>query len=313
MRTSATKQPRPAVRDLAERWDKLQALDEGIGQIGAFSKVTARGPHRARGWDDEGVVLKSDLPELELVEFEIRLLNARVDRAKQHFEAFGHTWAEYLAARPHSLEHAVEEDGIVVLRLSRRTPLPVELSLLFGEFLYELRAALDNCLYAAAVLVSGENPPPSATRLEWPVRLTPKEWKDQSKRYQDLPLEIVEALEAIQPYQAELPGWNSLGILHDLARVDRHRSPHGLGLYLAHLRLAFDPSVIKIIDCGRPRFVHQGDEVVRLRVGHDVELSPGNFDLKMEFEVDVTDVPEVLGPSGSWVVLGVRCTCACAH
>lgn len=243
--------------------------------------------------------MKSDLPELELVEFEIRLLNARVDRAKQHFEAFGHTWAEYLAARPHSLEHAVEEDGIVVLRLSRRTPLPVELSLLFGEFLYELRAALDNCLYAAAVLVSGENPPPSATRLEWPVRLTPKEWKDQSKRYQDLPLEIVEALEAIQPYQAELPGWNSLGILHDLARVDRHRSPHGLGLYLAHLRLAFDPSVIKIIDCGRPRFVHQGDEVVRLRVGHDVELSPGNFDLKMEFEVDVTDVPEVLGPSGS--------------
>jgi hypothetical protein len=260
---------------------------------------TARGPHRAGGRDDDGVVLKSHLPVFEPVEFEIRLLNARVDRAKQHFEAFGHTWAEYLAARPHSLDHTVEEDGIVVLRLLRRTPLPVELSLVFGEFLYELRAALDNCLYAAAVLVSGENPPPSATRLEWPIRLTPKEWKDQSKRYQDLPLELVEALEAIQPYQAELPGWNSLGILHDLARVDRHRSPHGLGLYLAHLRMAFDRSVIEIIDSGRPRFVHQGDEIVRLRVGHEVELSPENFDLKMEFEVDVTDVPEVLGPSGS--------------
>lgn len=241
--------------------------------------------------------MKSHLPVFEPVEFEIRLLNARLNRAKQHFEAFGHSWAEYLAARPHSLDHTVEEDGIVAVRLVRRMPLPVELSLVFGEFLYELRAALDNCLYAVAVLVSGQNPPPSAARLEWPIRLTPKEWKDQSKRYQDLPLEIVEALEAIQPYQAELSGWNSLGVLHDLARVDRHRSPHGLGLYLADLRMVFDRSMIEVVTSGRPRFIHDGDEIVRLRVGQAVVLSPENFDLKLEFDVDVTDVPEVLGPS----------------
>ena len=244
-------------------------------------------------------VLKSNLSEFEAVEFEIQLLNARIERARKHYAEFGEVWAEYLSDRPHSLEHTSEEDGTVAVRLQRTVPLPVALSISFGEFLYELRAALDNCLYAAAVLVSGQNPPPSAKRLEWPIRLTHKEWKDQAKRYQDLPPELVTALEAIQPYHAELPGWNSLGLLHDLARVDRHRSPHGLGLYLAHLRLVVDQSRIEVINFSQAQFIDQGDELVRLRVSQGTMLSPENFDLELEFDVDVTDVPAVAGPSGA--------------
>ena len=37
---------------------------------------------------------------------------------------------------------------------------------------------------------------------------------------------------------------------------------------------------------------------MRLRVAEGVELSPRNFDLDLEFEVDVTDVRESPGPSG---------------
>lgn len=254
--------------------------------------------------------MKSHLPVLEPVESEIRLLNARLDRAKQHYESFGTFWAEYLAARPHSLDHTSEEDGTLAIRLRRKTPLPVELSLVFGELLYELRAALDNCLYAAAVLVSNQNPPPSAARLEWPIRLTPKEWKDQANRYRHLPPEITDALEAIQPYQAHYPGWNCLGILHDLARVDRHRSPHGLGLYLSNLRMVIDSSMIEAVNPGGPKITHDGDEIVRLRMGREVVLSRENFDIDLEFEVDVTDVRESLGPSNTigrpWGPLHVR-------
>ncbi len=104
---------------------------------------------------------------LEPIEFEVRLLHARLDRAEEHYKSFGQIWADYLSQRPHALDRSVEDDGTVVARLRRVVPLPVELSVVFGELLYELRAALDNCLYAVAVLVSGQNPPPSATRLEW--------------------------------------------------------------------------------------------------------------------------------------------------
>ena len=102
--------------------------------------------------------------------------------------------------------------------------------MVFRELLYELRAALDNRLYAVAVLVSGQNPPPNAARLEWPIRETQREWANHAARNQALPSKITQALETIQPYQAQFPDGNSLRMLLDLARIDRHRAPHGLGL-----------------------------------------------------------------------------------
>ena len=67
-------------------------------------------------------------------------LGARLDRAKEHYRAFGRIWAEYLEQRPHALDRTVEPDGTIAARLRRVTPLPAELSVVFGELLYELRA-----------------------------------------------------------------------------------------------------------------------------------------------------------------------------
>lgn len=44
--------------------------------------------------------------------------------------------------------------------------------------------------------------------------------------------------------------------------------------------------------------MHHGEEIMRLRVADGVGLSSNNFDLDLEFEVDVTDVRESPGPSG---------------
>jgi len=237
-------------------------------------------------------------PVFTPVELEIRLVWARLDRAEEQAKSFGESWARYLDDHPHSLEHVDEEDGTRTVRLHRHQPLPVVLSILLGEMLYELRAALDNCLYAVAALVSGENPPPNAGRLEWPIRSTPAEWKAQSGRYRALPTAIVTALEAIQPYQAEYPDWNSLAILHELARIDRHRSMHGLGLYLAHIYMKADRREIEVLDRGKPRIVRHGDSIVRLQLGDGAVLTPENFDLQLEFEVDVDGVRESTGPGG---------------
>lgn len=236
-------------------------------------------------------------PVFEPIAFEVRLLHARLDRSEEHYKTFGHVWAKYLDGGPHQLDYTAGDDGTIVVCLRRAEPLPIELSLAFGELLYELRAALDNCLYAVAVLVSGQNPPPSAARLEWPIRLTPAEWKSQASRYRDLPSEITDALELIQPYQAECPGWNPLAILHELARVDRHRSMHGLGLYLTEFRLLANNKQIEVLDTGSPGIVVDGAQIMRMRLKDGVELSSNNFDLDLKFDVDVTDVRESRGPS----------------
>lgn len=232
------------------------------------------------------------------IAFEVRLLFARLDRAEEHFGSFREIWARYLDTRPHQLKHTPNGDGTIAVRLRRTAPIPVGLSVVFGELLYELRAALDNCLYAVAILVSDPNPPPNATRLEWPVRLSASEWKRQSDRYSALPERIIVALEAIQPYRAQAPEWNSLSILHDLARVDRHRSLHGLGLYLAHLRLVADRRHVEVVDAGRPKIMDDGDTIVLVRPITAAGLTPANFDLQLEFDVDVTDIADSMGPSG---------------
>ncbi|WDF35065.1 hypothetical protein PTW37_16300 (plasmid) [Arthrobacter agilis] len=244
--------------------------------------------------------MASPNPVFQPIAFELDLLTARLKRAQDHYLSFGQTWAEYLETRPHKLDPVTEAGGVVVVRLRRLRPLPIELSIVLGELLYELRAALDNCLYAVAVLVSGQNPPPSAGRLEWPIRITSDEWKSQSKRYQDLPPLIVECLELIQPYNAKVPSWNSLAILHELARIDRHRSPHGLGLYVAERHLFVDQAVVEVVDRGAPGIVEDGAELMRLVLAEGSVLSPDNFDLDLQFEVEETQVESGPGPGGSF-------------
>lgn len=230
---------------------------------------------------------------------EIRLLTARLNRAADLHGEFAAAWQAYLDRRPHDLFHTIEADGSTASRLRRVEPIPAELSLILGEFLYEMRAALDNCLYAVAVITSGQNPPPAAEKLEWPIRATAQEWKNQRKRLDHLPGRIVEQLEAIQPYQAAVPSWNSLGILHDLARFDRHRAPRTLALYLVEVRLWAKPTDITIIDPGSEGIVKDGETLIQYRLRDGATLSPESFDLRVEFDVDVEDVHIGPGPRGS--------------
>jgi hypothetical protein len=83
-----------------------------------------------------------------------------------------------------------------------REPAPVELALIFSEWLAALRASLDNALYALAAATTSQNPPPPAERIQYPICSTPAEFKKQAKRLVTLPEHIVEALEKSQPYRS---------------------------------------------------------------------------------------------------------------
>ncbi len=132
----------------------------------------------------------------------------------------------------------VDPTGYGQLVASEVGILPDEMSLLLGEQLYQLRSALDACIYQATIYATGENPPPNEGALEFPITDDPEEWpKLERRRLAALPDEIRKSIKKIQPFQsAQLPpeqkahsiGW-FLGILHDLARKDRHRQLHIVG------------------------------------------------------------------------------------
>jgi hypothetical protein len=218
---------------------------------------------------------------------------ARLDRASDLFQEFGRVWAEYLEQRPHQLTMDTGQDGLTQLRVERLAPIPVQLSLLLGEYLYELRAALDNCLYAVAVIDSGECPPPNGDLLEWPIFLTPEKWQgNQRRRLSALSPEIQDALEAIQPYRAQTPGWNCLRILHDLARIDRHRALHLVALHVSYGNAMIDRTLIADFQARTGVVDADGVLATFRRLDDRRELTPENFDFNVEFEVELAEVAE---------------------
>lgn len=139
-------------------------------------------------------------------------------------------------------------------------------ALIFSEWLAALRAALDNALYALAAATSGQNPPPQAERTQYPICMTPEDFKKQAKRLSTLPEHVVEALKKSQPYQSPYGPKSNLSYwIHELPRKDRHRSLHvGLGRVDEHrVRVAPPPGVtIQFDQTVKPYSQIEGELVV---------------------------------------------------
>lgn len=105
---------------------------------------------------------------------ELSLSQARISRAQANIKEFAQLLDEYLGSRPSRIRVEIDAKGLGAIRVERREPIPDQLSILLGEALQNLRAGLDNCLYAVAIIDSGTNPPPGASQLQWPIALYPR-------------------------------------------------------------------------------------------------------------------------------------------
>ncbi|WP_199515968.1 hypothetical protein [Nucisporomicrobium flavum] len=160
----------------------------------------------------------------------------RLDRALSRRREFADAWAAYIAPHPWNAELSAMSADTFEIRVRTDTPAPASLGLAFSDWLAALRAALDNGLYAWVAAETGQDPPPDAGKLQFPIATTPADFRNQSRRLANAPTYIVAALEKAQPYQSPYgPESNLLYWLHELARVDRHRRLHlGLGRVSGH-------------------------------------------------------------------------------
>jgi len=123
--------------------------------------------------------------------------------------------------------------GSIFVEPSPRFP-ATALSLELGEFLYQLRAALDAIVFQAAILESGQDPPPNDEALEFPLCTSRRDFEKSRWKLRPLSDQRCRIVESVQPYNIPdlEPRYRSfnfnrcLGMLHDLARRDRHRRPH---------------------------------------------------------------------------------------
>jgi len=164
----------------------------------------------------------------------------RIARAEAHCKTLATLWNEAIEEGDlYSTRLDIQDDGTGSIWIAPRFErgLPDVFSLEFGEFLYQLRSALDACVYAAAVVESGQDPPPNEEDLEFPICDSAAKFKKASWKIRPLAKKRRDIIESVQPYNAPSLDNNllvmnphrALAILNDWARKDRHRRLHIVG------------------------------------------------------------------------------------
>lgn len=151
----------------------------------------------------------------------------RIYRANTHRHALADAWNSFIQEDFYTGRIKVNPDGTGTLRISQDRDFPDLFSFELGETLYQLRAALDGIVYAAAILDSGgQDPPPNEHRLEFPICATKGEFDVAAgKKLWPLSKKRKAIIQAVQPYNApelaldEIPCCLhvTLGILNDWA------------------------------------------------------------------------------------------------
>lgn len=148
-----------------------------------------------------------------------------------HHQTFGETWNTFLKEEEPYFPVITTNDqgeGSIFVRAAESFP-GEQLSLHFGEMLYQLRATLDSLVYEVAILDSGSDPPPDKDRLEFIFRGTEDDFNKAAWKLKPLSDQHRAMIQSIQPYevaergQAEEIVAGVLNELNDLARKDRHR------------------------------------------------------------------------------------------
>lgn len=146
----------------------------------------------------------------------------RVDRARLRAQEMTEAWNDYLKTNPFDFDLVPESDRSYLLRCEQLEDAPLILPALFGEWLYNLRSALDHIVWAAAAHASGSVPPPNESSLQYPIYDGQAAWNRNRWRLKGLAPHQLEMLETMQPFRSDADA-NYLGWINRLARIDRHR------------------------------------------------------------------------------------------
>lgn len=216
----------------------------------------------------------------------------RFDRAVTHRDAATKLWADFLGHEDaYDVRLFVDAEGEGVgrgtLRVWPSEEMPTsELAILFGEYFYNLRAALDYAVYATAICDNGwRDPPPGESVLQFPVCDTPASWRKNAYHVGPLSEKHRTWIESVQPYVGtDDPTVRGIYWLNHLARLDRHRALRVIGAYVSESSPVVKvkaPAVVTFDEIDREIFVDNDDGAVIASFtvtpwhdGDDVEANP---------------------------------------
>lgn len=229
----------------------------------------------------------------------------RVDRAEVHRQALINLWNAFDTNEIYSSRPEVNSDGTGKFFLEPVKPewvLPFSFE--FGEMLYQLRGALDSCVYDAAILKFGSNPPPDENKWQFVVTDNPGDFKEAMRRMKKIPSDVASLMESMQSYAGttcrfegqEFDLGNTLAILNNWARIDRHRKLHLVGSVITSGNLRIGSPVgmgVEYCNFLGGDVIESQHEIASFKIRNFVPGAKISFEPKFAFEIMVDETPRV--------------------
>lgn len=198
---------------------------------------------------------------------------AKLRRARDHLNALHEAAKAFAQSDPYgfTIKPDSESGWDVVYVQVRREP-PIELGVVLGDFLHNLRSALDNLAWQL-VLLNGGNP---TGRTAFPIFTSPDDFEARGRpRLKGMSAAHLQVIEDLQPY----PGRNgprilALEVVNALANIDRHRivNPSLAGIAQRDVPFVFrrEPTSTDVVIEGQVtaagKRLEDGAELARFRV-----------------------------------------------
>lgn len=229
----------------------------------------------------------------------------RVARAEVHRQSLIRLWNAFDTNEAYASWPEVDNDGagkFFIEPVKSDWVLPFSLEL--GEMLYQLRGALDSCIYDAAVLKFGSDPPPDANKWQFVITDDPDNFKDAMRRMKNLPSDVTAIMESVQGYTGstcrfdgqEFDLGKTLVILNDWARIDRHRKLHLVGSVITSGNLRIGSPVdmgVEYCNFIGADVIESQSEIARFKIRNYVPGAKISFEPKFTFEIMVNETPRV--------------------
>jgi hypothetical protein len=150
--------------------------------------------------------------------------NSKLRRAAMHLEGLRQANTSLTAANGGSWLGVVDLRPGEQALVGRPTQPDVEWSLLIGDCIQNLRAALDHRVWELASEAVRKRSPSAP---EFPIFLNARGYTaERHRRIGSIPSSAAAVIDRMQPFATTEPKADPLWLLHDLARIDRHRQIH---------------------------------------------------------------------------------------
>ena len=221
-------------------------------------------------------------------------INLKINRAKDHLQELQIRLREFINIQPYKISVKRNTERHPVYYISEAKDVPIEISLIAGEVIQNLRTALDHLAYKLFKIntPSGDD----GKHIYFPISDSLDGYNyDKTRKTKGMSENAINLIDTIKPYKE---GNKTLWQLHQLNNIDKHRLLFTVGSSFGSLNLgatmerfmkrAF-PDQADSFPKLPPLFLKPADNMFPLRVGSELFVDAPDAEEvpNMQFRIDI--------------------------